>query len=63
MLEVPRLNLQCSGLQHVVYQPIQEITRPKGKFKPTLPESWRGGDNCVNFNLIDNYGMMERIRD
>ena len=32
------LSPQHTGLQHAVFRLQQEVTRPKAKFKPTLPE-------------------------
>ena len=33
-----RLSQQHAGPQHAVLQPQQEVTRPKARFKHTLPE-------------------------
>ena len=34
----PHLCQQHAGLQHKALQPQQEVTRPKARFKPTLPK-------------------------
>ena len=34
----PHLSQQHAGLQHAVWQQQQEVTRPKARFKPFLPE-------------------------
>ena len=36
MLVDPHLSQPQAGLQHAVLQPLQEVTRPKRRFKPTL---------------------------
>ena len=42
---------QHAGLHHAVCTPQQEVSRPKGRFKLTLPEKSGGGKSGANFVL------------
>ena len=56
MLMDPRRSQQHASLYHAVLQLQQEVTRPKARFKPTLPKKSGadGGANQVPANLVSH---------
>ena len=57
MLMDPRRSQQHASLYHAVLQLQQEVTRPKARFKPTLPKKSGadGGANQVPANLVSHF--------
>ena len=48
----PHLSQQHTGLQHAIMHPQEEVTRPKAKFKPNLPEKSEVDGGAIGYQQI-----------
>ena len=64
LLVVPYTSQHHAGLQHVVLRLQQEITRPKARFKPNLPnKSEVDGEAYVNYKHQSNYKLQRQYME